>query len=168
MKQLNLIPNDVRVEFGGSLNRGRRKVARPLAFKMPIHFVLKAQNHWLLLRQRHDINSILHDMSKRFGVKLYKVTVNADHVHLVVRLHSRDLYRKWIRSTTSLLVRRVRGLRFTLRPYSRIVTWGKQFNSVLQYLKFNQQEADFILWAWSRAKKLKWQSFGFPPLHMIE
>lgn len=125
MKQLNLIPNDVRLEFGGSLNKGRRKVARPLAFKKPIHFVLKAQNPWLLLKQREEVEGTVRKMSKRFGVILYSLAVNADHIHLVVRLHSREFYRKWIRALTSLLVRSVQGLKFKLRPYSRIVNWGR-------------------------------------------
>lgn len=164
MKQLNLFANNVRLEFGGTLGRGRRKCERPLVFRKPIHFVLKAQNSWLLLRHQKEIGEVLESMSARFGVKIYSLAVNADHIHLVIKLHSRELYRRWIRAVTSLLVRRVVGLRFRLRPYSRIVSWGRQFRSVLAYLKCNRQEAEFVLWAWKEAWGRPGLKFGVPPV----
>jgi len=145
MKQLNLFKEKLTREFGGTLNKGRRKSARPLDTKRPLHLVLKSTSPFLLLRRRGEIEKEIHRMSQRFGLKVYRIAVQADHVHLSIRIPSRILYCRWIRGLTSSLVRRTPGLKFALRPYSRIVSWGREFHTLCSYIFANFQEGDFIL-----------------------
>jgi len=145
MKQLNLFKEKLTCEFGGALNKGRRKTARPLDSKRSLHLVFKCTNPFLLLRRRDEIEKEIFRMSHRFGLKVYRIAVQADHIHLSVRIPSRVLYCRWIRGLTSRLVQRIPGLKFALRPYSRIVSWGREFKAIGKYIFANFQEGDFIL-----------------------
>lgn len=145
MKQMNLFSEKPVLEFGGSLNRGKRKTARPLDTKRPHHFVLKATNPFLLLRNRRQVEELCEKMSRRFGIKIYKLAAHADHIHLCLQIPNRVLYRRWIRGLTSMLVRNIQGLKFAFLPYSKIVTWGCQFKSVCEYIVLNLREAQLII-----------------------
>jgi len=145
MKQLNLFTEKLVREFGGALNKNRRKTARPLNTKRSLHFVLKATSPFLLLRRRPEVEQEIYRMSRRFGIKIYRIAVNADHIHLSAQIPSRILYCRWFRGLTSRLVRQLPGLKFALRPYSRIVSWGREFKAICNYIFANFQEGDFIL-----------------------
>jgi len=145
MQQLNLFKEIIAREFGGTLNKGRRKTARPLDTRRPLHLVLKSTSPFLLLRRCEEIEKEIRRMSHRFGVKIYRIAIHADHIHLCAQIPSRILYCRWIRGLTSNLARRVAGLKFALRPYSRIVTWGREFQIICSYIFANFREGDFIL-----------------------
>lgn len=130
--------------------RGRRKSIRPLGIKNVNHLVLKAKDPWLLLKNSKQAAVILKKYARRFGIIIYSFAVHGDHVHICFRAKSRDSYKKWIRSVTSVLVQKIKGLKFRLRPWSRIVTWGRAFKNVLNYIEFNKTEARFILDALTR------------------
>ena len=136
--------------FGGSLLAGKRKTARPLSVKSPMHFILKSSNarkSLSFVNHRHHIEKLIANVSKKFQVKIYEMAVNFDHLHLVIKLPHRSVYPKWIRALTSAIVqllakRTGESLKdfFSLRPYSIIVTWGRQFRTVLEYQIKNHQE----------------------------
>lgn len=149
MKQQSLFRNKRSFEFGGSLLRtGRRKTMRPLATKAPVHLVLKAQNNLLLFRIRNPIEGQFKKLNARFGITQYSLAVQGDHIHAVIRIPSRRLYRGWIRALTGTMARKFKGLKFRLRPWTRILTWGTPFRNVLTYVRHNQSEADLLLKAW--------------------
>ena len=68
-------------------------------------------------------------------------------MHLLVKIDTRDSYKKFIHSVTSALAVYLRKLKpnlesvFSLRPYTRIVSWGKDFKNALEYLILNKLEA---------------------------
>lgn len=130
MKQLALLNQKIQNQFGGSLQVGRRKAARPLAIKKSIHLVLKAADGSRLLRKRAVVRAVLKKFGAKFGVKIYSLAVHDNHIHVSLKIHSRHAYRKWIRATTSRLVARVSGLKFTLRPWTRILAWGHAFRRI--------------------------------------
>ncbi len=149
MRQQHLFREKVLNEFGGSLfKKGQRKVARPLSTKRPIHLVLKAKSANLLLRNRITIQKRAEKLGRKFGIKLYAVAVQADHIHVALRISSRRMYSAWIRSLTGTLSRAIKGLKWKLRPYTRISRWGKEFRRLAEYLDFNDQEAELIIGAW--------------------
>lgn len=130
MKQLYLFKEKQILEFGGNLNRGKRKTARPLDPKRSLHFVLKATNAFVLLGNRKKVDELVQSMNRRFGVRVYGIRIEADHIHLSTLIKNRELYRRWIRALTAVLVLRIASLKFSLRPYSRIVSWGRQFREL--------------------------------------
>lgn len=147
--QLSFIPKASK-EFGGSLLIGKRKVKRILSFSKPMHFVFKsenAKNSLAFVRFQKQIIELMKNVSRICGIKVYDMAVNFNHIHLVVLLSNDDSYKKWIRHLTSAIVAMMSKVVktnltkfFTLRPYSRIVDWGRQFKTVLNYQILNQLE----------------------------
>lgn len=145
MKQMKFKLQKPSTSFGGSLLKpGRRKTARPLAFKKPLHLVLKATDAVTLFHHRAVISTQIKKLSARFGIRVYSSAIQADHIHLNLRLFNRDLYRKWIRALTGTLARRIPRLKWRLRPFTRIMSWGREFSKVKTYLQKNQWEANLF------------------------
>ena len=152
MKQLKLFKEIVQREFGGGLLKGKRKTRRPLNFKLPHHLVLKSNSHCLLLKERKQVEAIIRQYSKNPGVNLTELAVQTDHVHLTAQFASREVYTRWIRSVTAVLSMKIPGLSWSLRPYSRTVSRGRELWTVIKYIRSNQREADFILNAHDRVE----------------
>jgi REP element-mobilizing transposase RayT len=135
-------------EFGGSLLIGKRKARRPLSTKSPIHLILKSSGNKIFHPGNTDMNSIVRSDAKRFGIKIYDLAVNWTHIHLLVKIPSREAYNQFIRSVTAKLVIyfskkagwSLKGL-FNLRPFTKIISWGRQFKNGLQYMIKNQIQA---------------------------
>jgi REP element-mobilizing transposase RayT len=145
MKQLPLLNEKIRTEFGGSLLKaGKRKAARPLDLSAPIHLVLKSDDQVSMIENFGVIKTQFGILSQKFGVRIYGLAVHEDHIHGLVKFPNRTIYRGWIRALSGTLTRKVPGLKWKLRPYTRILTWGQQFKKVRTYIAMNQSEADFL------------------------
>jgi REP element-mobilizing transposase RayT len=132
-------------EFGGSLNQGKRKEARILDTRKPIHFVLKSQKSANLYLRRVELQKLLYRYAKKFGIKVYKESVQRDHWHFCIKITNRHLYRAFIRALTGTIARKIGKGLWSQTPYSRIVTWGRDFLNVLDYVLLNQCEAAYIV-----------------------
>lgn len=153
MKQHQLyLFNDKRdLTHGGSKAKGKRKVSRPLSTKLPIHLVLKAKDPFQLLRNVEIIEQTIRKYANKFGVTIYELAVHADHIHLGFKVPSRDLYRRWIRAVTSVLALRIARLKWSLPPFTRIGTWGRDFKRLIDYIRHNKTEGSFLLNAHEQA-----------------
>ena len=145
MIQMNLFKTNTQTSFGGTLNKGKRKVARPLTTKKPIHLVLKSDRSLILLKNIGLVKGECHRMNKKFGIQLYELAVHADHFHICLKIASRLIYQKWIRALSGSLALKIQGLRWKLKPYTRIATWGREFRKIKEYIHFNREEGEFIL-----------------------
>ncbi len=73
-------------EFGGSLSvKGKRKAARILDSRKPLHFVLKSKKSANLYSHRSLLRKLFFLYAKKFGVKVYKESVQKDHFHFCIR-----------------------------------------------------------------------------------
>ncbi len=145
MKQLSLLKKP-KTEFGGSLEtKGRRKTERPLDRNKPMHFVLKSKKAILLIRNQRSLRKILRKQAGTFGIKIYSETVQRDHWHIVLRVTNRRLYRGFIRALTGLVARLLGKGVWRLRPFSRLVHWGKDLGQALDYLLLNECEVTGIV-----------------------
>jgi REP element-mobilizing transposase RayT len=93
--------NPIRV-FGGSLLHGKRRNARPLSTKEPIHVVLRSSwaggaFSFLLSKNKKTIEHQLRVTSKRYGVKVYRSAIVSNHLHLIIQIHNRKAYLNFIR-----------------------------------------------------------------------
>ncbi len=149
-KQYQLFTEKSQLSHGGSLAIGKRKTARPLSFKRTIHLVLKTSCHSHLQHHRSSVVAIVNRFSIRFGIKIYQLAVHADHVHIHVKLNNRILYCRWIRAITSQLACEIKGLKWSLFPFTRIVSWGLDFKRVSQYVIGNRMEVELIQYAHER------------------
>lgn len=166
MKQLKLFRDKTEAEFGGSLNKGKRKKARPLNFKLPLHLVFKATNCFLLMKNKDKVEQTLRRYAGRARVEIFELGVHADHIHVAALFKTRQSYLQWIRSITSVLVLQIHGLKWRLRPYTRISAWGKAFHTLKRYIWKNRAEGELIIDSHYRAETFAvafWQGFSGQP-----
>lgn len=139
MKQYSLFPAPP-LFYGGDLIESKRKMQRPLSSKKALHLVLKAGKPVLYLHKAW-IEKEIQRLGKKFQICVYKTAVNFDHVHFALRISSRKNYISFIRSLTGILARKLGKNLWKLLPFSRVVSWGRDFQKLLKYLEKNQKEA---------------------------
>ncbi|HAG91553.1 MAG TPA: hypothetical protein DCL41_06760 [Bdellovibrionales bacterium] len=142
MKQLSLIPKP-NLECGESLqNSGKQK--RILSSRRPTHLVLKAHKN-TLFKHRNFIQQTLEKQAANFHHKLLTWSVQKDHIHLLIRFFDRLSYIKFIRALTGLIARKLgRGL-WKFRPYTKVLSWGRETWNVNNYIFRNELEV-FKFW----------------------
>ncbi len=110
------------------------------------------------------IHKIIHRQAKVCGIKIYQYVNVGNHIHLIIKLSRRHLYANFIRAVSGLIARHVmkkeRGLANAInndsiietsahkkeifwiaRPFSRIISWGKDFLTVTRYMRKNKTQA---------------------------
>ncbi|MBC7743335.1 MAG: hypothetical protein H7061_14145 [Bdellovibrionaceae bacterium] len=166
--------------FGGALLQGRRKSIRPLSSKDSIHLVLRStwamgSDSFLAKRNHQVIDAIINRFAKLFGVLIYRRAINSNHIHLLLRITNRRLYRAFIKAVSGQIACQVmqhksfkyfsnsrqksnggdgskasnKGSKckvelsgfWQFRPFSRLVSWGRDFKNCVSYLKQNFLEA---------------------------
>ncbi|MEO5666551.1 MAG: transposase [Bdellovibrionota bacterium] len=148
--------------FGGSLlKNSHAKSPRPLSSKQALHIVLRsdrARGERSMLRHERVIRNTLVKLGQKHGVRVYRVANAGDHLHLLVRFTKRRGLQNFLRGSTGLIARKMLGTErgraktespsesqrsrfWSQRPFTRIVSWGPDFNSVLAYVKLNTLEA---------------------------
>lgn len=139
--------------FGGSLlDKGNPRGKRPLSTKKPIHVTMRSTTavgrRSLLNRYASQITqSTLAECAKKAGVRIYRYQNVGNHIHLVIRLHHRQSWSRFIRSFTSLLKLRLEQLwresisrLFDLRPFTRVCSWGREFKTLSDYALKNYMD----------------------------
>jgi len=148
--------------FGGSLlKNSHAKVARPLSSKQALHIVLRsddAQGARSMLKKERVIQNTFLKLGRKHGVKVYRVANAGNHLHLLVRFTQRRGLQNFLRGSTGLIARKMMGRErgpalekdetriskknfWTQRPFTRIVSWGRDFNSTLAYVNLNTLES---------------------------
>lgn len=112
-KQFSFLKPQIKFH-GGALLYKKRKVLRPLSSKDSIHFVLRSQwamgsDSFLVTRNRKAIEQIINRFSKKFGVRIYRQAINSNHIHLLLRITNRILYRAFIKASSGKIASHVMG-----------------------------------------------------------
>ena len=161
------------LNYGGSLRNQRNgRGSRPLSTKYPIHLVLKANRECIRSTFRFPkqfalIHLILKKYAKRFFIKVEQVTVQGDHIHLVIRISWRrnchDFFRVFAgqiaqrfekegllvcvvtdtpkHATAKKRSGRKRKKLWKHRPFTRIVKGWRAYRTVRNYVQLNEKEA---------------------------
>ncbi|HEY8271173.1 MAG TPA: transposase [Pseudobdellovibrionaceae bacterium] len=143
--------------FGGSSLLGKRKTAHPLSTKKPLHLVLKSESSSLFNPGNRILEKIIRDHAKKYSIAVYALSFNWSHIHLVIKLPTRESYRAFIRTVTAALLKclakqkgkSLKGV-FDLRPFTRILNWGRDLRNVINYHELNDLEGWGLV---SRKKK---------------
>jgi hypothetical protein len=137
-----------RLEHGGGTSAGKRKEERPFSRRMPLHVTFRsphARGAWSLRRKANEaaVAEELERAARRFGIKIYERAVLAMHLHLLLRARSREGLQNFLRMVGGRIVQRVTGARkghpcgvefWEELAYSRILTWGHEFDAVRRYI----------------------------------
>ncbi len=145
--------------FGGTLLKAKRKSRRPLSTKHAIHVVLSAKTilrRGTLLKHQGLVRSELTKAAKRWGIRIYKYAIEKGHIHLLVRIPTRAAYKNFIQRATGAIALKlkIKDL-WDLRPFTRIVNWGKDFKQVGAYIEMNFLEAEGFIDQQPRGKGSK-------------
>ena len=156
--------NDFRNYFGGSLLTGVRKNARVLSTKKPIHAIIKSTGSKFFNPGNVSLESLIHAHASKYKIKIHRISLNWSHIHMIFMIPSREAYKAFIRTLTAAMVRAIskfagktlKGI-FDLRPYTRILEWGRDYKNVMEYHDLNDLEARGYV---KRAKKSKAKKKG--------
>lgn len=166
-KQISLFKTDWKHQYShGGLLRQRRKGrgTRPLSCKEPLHVVFKIhqkQLRQLSLRSPQTfglINLIIQTYATRFFIKIEQISIQNDHVHLLIRTSRRSLFHHFFRVVAGQIAQQLnregllRHMNVTdtlkptkklwkFRPFSRVVRGYKAWKTVRDYIQLNEKEA---------------------------
>lgn len=142
MRQLNLFKVQSSSSFGGELGRGKRKSRRPLDVKNPIHLVLRADvtRSGSFLNYQNKIDKCIQKYANKFQVKIYQRAVVSNHLHFVIKVPHRLNYIYFIRALACTIAISL-NIKWLLRPFTRIISWGRDFKNAIYYVMQNELEA---------------------------
>lgn len=159
-KQLSFLPPQ-RLDHGGKQSKGKRKTARPIDTKRPLHLIFRAQQargSWSLLHPKNaqHVDYLTRACARRHGIKLYRFVNVGNHMHLIVQGRARRHVQSFLRDITGTLAIAITGARkgaalknrfWDHLAASRVVSWGRDFKGALDYLAKNAFEAAGLLTA---------------------
>ena len=124
-----------RVQHGGTTGKGHRKLERPLSRKNWIHLVLKSEKakgklSFLTAKNQILIKRIINEKAKKFGVTVADQANVGNHLHLKIKISTRESFQKFLKAITTLIARSVTGAKRG-RPFGKF--WqGLAFSRVLK------------------------------------
>jgi hypothetical protein len=146
--------NRNRREHGGSIRKGKRKLARPISTKQPLHLVMRssrAKGQWSFLhsRNRGVILGLVAETADRYGIRVDRFDNVGNHLHFVMQGKNRLLIRSFLKVLPQKIMFAVTGAKkgnpvgrfFDGIVYSRLVTWGREYEILRSYLWKNALEA---------------------------
>jgi putative transposase len=165
-KQLSFIVENSKFKYsyGGELRKKKSgRGQRPLSKKDPLHLVFKADKSALREKSLRGyrgfslVNKIIKQYASRFYIKVDQISVQNDHIHLLIRCQSRFLFHHFFRVTAGQIAQTLmkegllttRGMTDTPRgrsklwkhrPFSRIVKSWKAYRIVKNYILLNEKE----------------------------
>lgn len=155
-KQLQLFKQELR--HGGGLRNGKRKTIRPLDTKRPIHLVMKSERangkcSLLHPTNKKNVDMLLQKFSHKFNVRILRAANVGNHLHLVVKTKTRANFQNFLRTITGRIAIAITGAQKGIKQakfwselaFTKVITWGKELNNVMNYLNFNLAEATGLI-----------------------
>lgn len=151
-RQLSFLPPP-RLDHGGEVRKGKRKLARPVDHRRPLHLTLRstqAKGAWSLLKHKNMVYILVHEIADACDVKVHQFVNVGNHLHLLVSVPSRAAFQSFLRRLTGAIVFAVTGCRkghalkrrfWDFTAWSRVVSWGWEFRAVKTYLAKNLLES---------------------------
>ena len=162
-------PQQHRFSHGGELRKRKlRRGARPLSTKSPIHVVFKANRFKLRHRSLRAslnftlINSVIVRYSKSFSIKVEQLSIQHDHIHILIRTSRRKNFQCFFRVVSGQIAQifekegllapeamtdlhtpkdgsQTGGL-WKYRPFSRVVIGWTAYLTARNYIQLNEKE----------------------------
>jgi REP element-mobilizing transposase RayT len=159
-----------KLEHGGEQSLGKRKTARPLAVKRPVHLVLRSSKATgklsMLAPAHHDlVQSLIWKYAAKNQIKIHRFANAGNHLHLLIQAKTKAGFRAFLRTISGLIARLITGAvkgrpaantlqgnvatqaaRFQTKfwdhlAFTRVVSWGKDFKKTCDYVIQNVMEA---------------------------
>ncbi len=147
--------------------------------KTPLHLVLRsdfASGSRSLLRHRPLIEKVIAKAKKRFAIRVYEMAIVSNHIHIMIKGHTRQDLQNFFRVVAGHIAqellrqfpvlpservqrggasktREIENKFWQTRIYSRIVSWGREYSTVKEYVIQNALEALGLTPYKTRAKR---------------
>lgn len=144
-----------RDQHGGSLRqKSWGRGARPLSTRHSLHVVFKIERSAVPRGLRHPksflcVNQVVAQYARRFGVGVAQMSVQRDHIHILVRARRRYGFQHFFRVVAGQIAQRMtdppdgaRGGRkfWKARPFTRVVRGWPAERTVRDYIQLNECE----------------------------
>ena len=92
------------------------------------------------------IRKLLPDTARKWGIQIYKLSINGNHFHFLIKANTRRGFQNFLRVVSAQVATFVTGARkgkpfgkrfWDLPAFSRIVEWGKAFGLAKDYVVQN-------------------------------
>jgi len=148
--------------FGGSLlKNSHAKTKRPFRPHLALHVVLnmnpkicdesdpKIFTRKSLFVFMNEIDNILQEQVRRHKIRVFGAANSGNHIHLVIQAPSKEHLTSFLKAFSGRVAQIVQGEKieksrksfkekfWEARPYSRLVSWGKDLNGLLRYIGIN-------------------------------
>ena len=142
-------------DHGGVLRRKRKgRGARPLAVKSSMHLVLrstqaKGQQSFKHKKNEQKVAQIIQKFAQKYGIRILSLANVGNHLHLHLKLATRQSYKSFIRATTGAIalavtqtsrLKKLKQKFWDLRPFTRIVQGFRDRLTLVNYIEINQLE----------------------------
>lgn len=133
-------------EFGGYLLLHKARSKRPHNKGQALHIVLRRDDTQKVDFRNHriEITKLLNAFALRAQVRLYKFAIVSNHIHILLMAGNTESYNYFVRSVSGRLAQALK-IQWAYRPYTRIISWGRDYNGTAQYIEKNQLEADGLI-----------------------
>lgn len=150
--------HETRVHHGGTYSMGKRKTRRPLSGKKPVHLVMRSDiargaMSLRLPKNRQHITGLIQKYAKRFDIRIYKYSINSNHLHFLLRSKTRKSFQDFLRTIAGLIARFMlsaergnkKGKFWSVLAFTRISEWGRAFQALRGYVIQNILEAAGVI-----------------------
>ncbi len=134
---------------GGDNVRGRRKIARPVVLRFPIHLRLKssrARSGWNLNHRKHraKVGMSVFKYAKRFNCKVLKFVNLGSEIQIILRAATKQDLQNYLRTVAGRVAITATGAERLVKKvgkfwdhlvWSKILSWGREFHEVCQTLE---------------------------------
>jgi REP element-mobilizing transposase RayT len=166
-------------QHGGEYRKGKRKDARPIDPKRPIHLTLRSSQANGKRSMLHPENvkrteSLVRKIAKKRQLRVYRYVNVGNHLHLILKTPTRFHFQTFLRELAGSLAmmitgagkgRALAGRFWDQLAWTRIVNWGKDFQGLCRYFIKNIFESQGL---YSKAQRAAgWRvialAFDSPP-----
>ncbi len=136
--------------FGGALLLNKRKSQRPLTAKDSIRFVRRSEwaigrHSFLVSRNRTAICRILDHFAKKFGVRIYQRSLNSNHIHLLLKITNRTLYKAFIKSISGQIASHVMEQQ-SFKLFHKKKNFRQNVLEALGFIPYKVRKNDYTVW----------------------
>jgi hypothetical protein len=123
-------------------------------------YTLRATGAWSMLHPENvrKVDRTVRDAAKKHVIRLYRFANVGSHLHFLIQARTREAFRAFVREVSGAIAFEISGAKeaqplegkfWDLLPFSRVVSWGRDFKGVTAYIIGNLLEAAGL---WNRKR----------------
>ncbi|MGZ3670485.1 MAG: hypothetical protein ACXWR4_11230 [Bdellovibrionota bacterium] len=160
---------------GGAHRAGKRKTARTIATKSPMHVTFKserAKGAWSFHRFDKAIETKIYALAEKYRVRIRLFQNVGNHLHLAAQARTRREFQSFLRVVPQAVAYLVTGTRkgkaigkfWSGLVHTRVVHWGRDWFNLKGYIGRNRFEAAGVprdvIDRWFKEARAAWYETG--------